>query len=402
MSKNDSFNCDIPSQTSEHQAVSALRSRRLDEPAENTPVRKRRLPRGIFWRDGVLHIRYSANGKVLRESTKQTSVEFAKQLLAKRKTEQAEDSAFAVRRFARVRFGELLEAWWTTVPGTPHPELGKKTASGFEYLLPRIRSRFAGLRARDMTSDAIREWLMGLTNEHGEPLGPSSKNHHRTIINLAFNTARRSVPPRYDQNPCAGVRQFQEPEGREVLVSTDSIKALLTELEEDPEVYVAVIALIVLNLRKNELLARRWADVQLDGDFPRILVLSTKNKHPKNIPLPAPLVSILQKLPSFGSGGYLFPSHPTARAPKPKRPYRWDIGKEFRAAAKVVGLEGLHVHDLKHVGPSILLAQGVDERIVRKITGHRSGELWRYQHLLPQLRQTTVNVVAAALLEVEK
>ena len=31
---------------------------------------------------------------------------------------------------------------------------------------------------------------------------------------------------------------------------------------------------------------------------------------------------------------YLFPSRPTARCPKPQRPYRWDFGKQFRALAK--------------------------------------------------------------------
>jgi hypothetical protein len=60
------------------------------------------------------------------------------------------------------------------------------------------------------------------------------------------------------------------------------------------------------------------------------------------------------------------------------------------------------VHDLKHIGPSILLAQGIDENIVRKITGHRSRELWRYQHLMPQLREATVNVGATTLLRTEK
>lgn len=346
-----------------------------------------------------MHVRYKANGRIVRESTKQTSVEFAKQLLAKRKTECAEGRAFPTKRFERVRFGELLDAWWNAVPGTAHPKLGKRTPSGFEYLLPTIRKRFAKLPAREMTSDVIRGWLTNLTDQEGVALGASSRNHYRTIINLAFNTALKSVPPKYDQNPCAAVPQFKEPEGREVLVSSESVYQLLAELQDDYEVYAAAVALIVLNLRKNELLARKWSDVELEGDFPRILIPTTKNKRPKNIPLPASLVPILKKLPSFGASEYLFPSRPTARAPKPKRLYRWDIGKQFRAAAKVVGLEGLRVHDLKHIGPSILLAHGVDENIVRKITGHRSKELWRYQHLMPRLRELTVNVIAAELLE---
>ena len=371
-------------------------------------MKRRKLPEGIYWRDGSLHIRIKTSGRDYRESTRQTSVEFAKQMLAKRKTELAESKVFPARRFERVKFGELLEAWWKTVPGVPHQKLGKKTASGFEYLLPRVRARFASVPARNMTSAMIRGWLGSLTDEDGNALGASSRNHFRTIINLAFNSAL--ADGRYDRNPIFGelnrprnsraaVPQFKEPEGREVLASADSIQALLAELEEDWEVYVAVVALTVLNLRKNELLARKWSDLQLEGESPRILVPTTKNGRPKNIPLSPLLIPILKKLPSFGREEFVFPSRPTARAPKPNRPYRWDIGKQFRAAAKVVGLTGVHVHDLKHIAPSILLSRGVEEGIVRKITGHRSRELWRYQHLMPDLRKTTVNLVAEELLK---
>jgi hypothetical protein len=40
---------------------------------------------------------------------------------------------------------------------------------------------------------------------------------------------------------------------------------------------------------------------------------------------------------------------------------------------------------------------GVPDPIVRKITGHRSRELERYQHLTPELRALTVNLIATEL-----
>jgi integrase len=272
----------------------------------------------------------------------------------------------------------------------------KRTRSGFEYLLPPIKERFGKTRAREITPDVIQDFLNSL-NRNGRPLGASSKNHYRTIINLVFNEAIRRG--RYDRNPCSAVPQFREPPGREVLVEGEKLQDLLIEIEDDTELYVAVILLVVTNTRRNELLARKWTDVNLDSDAPRILVPQTKNDRPKNIPLPPELVTLVRKLPSFGKSEYLFPSRPTARAPKPKRPYRWDIGKQFRAAAHAVGLPGLRVHDLKHIGPSILLAHGIDETIVRKITGHRSKVLIRYQHLIPRLRSQTVNIVASELLK---
>ena len=40
---------------------------------------------------------------------------------------------------------------------------------------------------------------------------------------------------------------------------------------------------------------------------------------------------------------------------------------------------------------------GVPDAIVRKVTGHRSRELERYQHLTPELRALTVNLIATEL-----
>ena len=81
----------------------------------------------------------------------------------------------------------------------------------------------------------------------------------------------------------------------------------------------------------------------------------------------------------------------------PKRPYRWDVGKEFRALVRFLGLEDVRIHDLRHTGPSVLLMQGIPGDVVRKITGHRSRELDRYQHLSPVFRAQTVDLIAQVL-----
>jgi hypothetical protein len=48
-------------------------------------------------------------------------------------------------------------------------------------------------------------------------------------------------------------------------------------------------------------------------------------------------------------------------------------------------------------GATILMTLGVPDPIVRKVTGHRSRELERYQHLTPELRALTVNLIATEL-----
>ena len=45
---------------------------------------------------------------------------------------------------------------------------------------------------------------------------------------------------------------------------------------------------------------------------------------------------------------------------------------------------------------------GVPDPIVRKVTGHRSRELEHYQHLTPELRALTVNLIATELLRAKR
>src|SRR5438445_13860309 len=107
-------------------------------------------------------------------------------------------------------------------------------------------------------------------------------------------------------------------------------------------------------------------------------------------------------LPSSGLHESLVPSRATARCPEPRRPYRWDFGKQFRALVKAAGVENVRIHDLRHAGATILMTLGVPDPIVRKVTGHRSRELERYQHLTPELRAFTANLIARELFQAKR
>jgi len=51
---------------------------------------------------------------------------------------------------------------------------------------------------------------------------------------------------------------------------------------------------------------------------------------------------------------------------------------------------------------AILMMLGLPDPIVRKLTGHRSRELERYQHLTPELRAMTVNLIATELFRAKR
>jgi hypothetical protein len=173
-----------------------------------------KLPRGIYDRKGILYIRFQdGKGQICRESTHQSSIRIAQEILAKRKTEVAEGTYFPARRFERVVFSELAEKWWEG-----H---GQYTRSCFRYLRNRIDRQFGSLRARDVEVPAIRTFFAELERRG---YSPAYINSHRTMLNSIFNYAIKNRE--YDRNPIESIPQLRERE-RTRLVSIEEWQRLL-------------------------------------------------------------------------------------------------------------------------------------------------------------------------------
>lgn len=345
----------------------------------------KRVERGIYVRaSGIYYILYQNEvGRIVWKSTKQKSLKAARQFLEKHKTDVAMKVHLPNRRYESVKFSELADHWWNRE--------GSRSASQWNYLIPRIRERFGKCKARRMTSDEIQDFLDTLR----ETLSASSVNHHRTILNRIFNFALERKT--YDHNPVKGVPQYREPPGRDRFPTVEEFKKLINACDPDIELRTAILVYSMTTLRKSELLRRRWTEVHLDAQVPYVSIPITKNHDPKKVPLPAIAVEALRILPSYGKSEFLFPSRPTARFPKPRKPYMWDLGKRFKSACAAAELENLRIHDLRHMGASILTEQGIAPEIIRKITGHRGKELDRYQHLSERLKSQTVDLIADVL-----
>ena len=73
--------------------------------------------------------------------------------------------------------------------------------------------------------------------------------------------------------------------------------------------------------------------------------------------------------------------------------------KEFRRVAKLAGVKALRIHDLRHFAASTLTGAGIEDNIIGLLTGHKSRELRRYQHLREELKRKTVDLIAEVLKE---
>jgi integrase len=280
--------------------------------------------------------------------------------------------------------------------------MGAEPEANLKYRTPRILARFKAMKAREITPDAVRSFLADL---RGEGLAASSINQCRTILCSVFNYAIRFE--KYDKNPVSVVPQEKEPPGRDRFPEPEEIVQMIRVCDEngDLELKAFLVLAPTTGMRKGEILSRKWSDIDIDIDSgnPCIYVRQTKNDEPKRIQLPDMAVDALRALPSYHRHEYVFPAKPNPRFKGNfKRPHAWDFGKRFRRVAKLANVEALRIHDLRHFAASTLTGAGIEDNIIGLLTGHKSRELRRYQHLREELKRKTVDLIAGVLKEAGK
>jgi integrase len=73
----------------------------------------------------------------------------------------------------------------------------------------------------------------------------------------------------------------------------------------------------------------------------------------------------------------------------------WD---EWRAILKAAGIRQVRVHDARHTAATLLLAQGVDQRVVMAILGHSQISMTsKYAHVLPEVMTDAAERIGRAL-----
>ena len=182
------------------------------------------------------------------------------------------------------------------------------------------------------------------------------------------------------QNPCRSIEKYPE-RGRERFLTDAEFARLGRVLDEAVGigtasfVAAAVIRLLMLTgCRKNEVLALRWTDVDLDAGELR---LPDAKSGPRAVQLPPPAVRLLEALPRRAGNPWVFPGRaPDGRYSAGALDYAWQAVRE---AAK---LEDVRIHDLRHSFASRALALGETLPVIGKLLGHNDIETTaRYAHL---------------------
>ncbi len=291
----------------------------------------------------------------------------------------------------------------------------------------RIRSyeRYAGIIGKHLVPSIGRLKLDKLTPAHVQVLldsklsaglAPRSVQSIRIVLGAALKQGVRwQMVPRNVAELVSGPRV----QNREMQVlSPEQARAFLMACQGE-RLHALYLLALSTGLRRGELLALKWEDMDLDAGTLRvhrslgrsssqgIVIAEPKTTQGRRtVRLSSPIVAALRSHrrrqaerrllegSDWRDGNYLF----TTGIGTPLDPR--ELGRDFRRMLAKAGLPSLRFHDLRHSAATIALSQGVHPKIVSEMLGHSriSLTLDVYSHSLPTLQAEAADKIAAALI----
>lgn len=200
--------------------------------------------------------------------------------------------------------------------------------------------------------DVCREYAEKALNElTGEPLAPATKRNRIRYLTSAcrWGWKRHGM---HDRDPAERVIAPEVRNERRHYVNRAEMLAIAKACKCKKS-RAAIRIAFYSGMRLSEILEA----VRQDGMF---LLEDTKNGEPRHVPM-----------------------HPKVRAAAKVGPRnKWNVSKEFKAAATVVGMGHLRFHDLRHSAASAMINAKVNLYTVGAVLGHKSAaSTQRYAHL---------------------
>jgi integrase len=300
-------------------------------------------------------------------------------------------------------FGTFSEQW---MKDYARIECKTSTAGGYESVLRQyLRDRFASKRLDDIRRDDIKALINDLV---AKDLSRNTIRNALCVIRGIFNQAIEGGL--IESNPAASLGRFtrtaKAAETKGTALTTAETRQFLDAAREVcAEYYGLFLTALRGGLRRGELVAFQWGDIQFgtdENDSNRFIVVrhnyvrrehtTTKSKKSRRVDLSRELRKVLLELRDKRlleaflqgkddiSGDLVFPS-PGGTILDPDNLYH----RYFQPVLTKAGLRKIRLHDLRHTFGSLLIQSGAPIVYVKEQMGHSSIQVTvdTYGHLIP-------------------
>jgi integrase len=264
-------------------------------------------------------------------------------------------------------------------------ELAPKSVDTYEATLDTVRPRLADIRVGEAMPGLLDEILRGIRRDHGATRERHTKVALNSVLTDAVMSGAIAANPVRELGTRRRRKADKKPRGAPAL-GVEQVRALLKGVSES-EVCVSkdlrdpVILLAATGLRRSELLALRWQDVDLDD---RVLSVNgsvvrvkgqgllrqdrTKGGDERTIPLPQFAIDALHRRKGSRQGpntaGVIFHSSTgTIRDPD-------NFGKQWREVRNELGLPDVSSHSFRKTVATLIDDSGLSARIGADQLGH--------------------------------
>lgn len=299
--------------------------------------------------------------------------------------------------------GEWLDRWMRDF----NLHLSPYTQRGYENIVAQVKDEIGGVPLQKLTTTRLQQmvadWQTRGTSSKRGPLSANTIRKHMICLSAALNKAVQIELIRKNPARLVSLPRIDKPDVR--TLSDVEVLRMLTEAK-DTALYMPVLLALTTGMRRGEIIALRWPDVDLEiGTIlvrhsavqikGAVTMKDTKTGKSRGIALPEFLVTELDahrrrqledrlRMGNRWKGGDYVCCNDDGSAIKPER-----LSGNFMYFSQTHGFK-VSFHDLRHTHASLLLADGVNMKVTQERLGHSNLAMTSdtYSHTSTEMQRT--------------
>ena len=307
----------------------------------------------------------------------------------------------------KVTLGSFLDRW---LQDYAWPNLSAETAQAYDimarkHLIPAL----GNIPLQQLTPARVQAYYtQKLTSGRRDGKGglsPRTVHHHHELLHVALESAVKWQLVQRNVADSVDAPKYRPKEMR--TFDQESMLAFLESVRET-EYYPVFYTALFTGMRRSELLALRWSDLDLDLgvisinrslhhlEDKRFVFQPPKTpKSRRQVPLSPSTSIMLRQHRDSQRAARLLIDHPVTENDlvfcqvdgRPLLPH--SVSQAWRRLVRQAGFRGIRLHDARHTHATLMLEQGVNWKIISERHGHTSVAMTLdlYAHASPRLQQ---------------